>query len=184
MPKIINAKLPLPISLPPVGCEFVNIAMARGFQKGQCSDFPKYERSFAVSGIKYRSPFCDESFARFAFTISDSLKIHRGVQKYILRKAMKSIVPDELLEVPKYMQTMKHDKAFSDTLDEICATVLSIDAVEKRGFFNYLDIKNLQYRPSGQAYSRDTAMRLWTILATEIWAQELLDKKCGDTGSS
>lgn len=178
VPTIINAKLPAPITLPPLAPEFVNINMARGFQKGQCSDFPKYERSFAASGVKYRSPFCDESFARTGFTISDSLKIHRGAQKYILRKAMKSIVPDELLEIPKYMQTMKHDTTFSDTLDEVCATVLSREAVEKRGFFNYSEIKNLQHRASGQAYSRDTAMRLWTIVVSEIWAQELLDKKC------
>ena len=112
-----------------------------------------------------------------AFTVSDSLKIHHGKQKYILRKAMKSLVPDDLLAIPKYMQTMKHDVVFSDTLDEICETVLSKEAVESRGFFKYEDIRKLQSRPTGKPYSRDAAMRLWTILVSEIWAQELLDKQ-------
>ena len=178
VPAIKGAELPQPITLPPMSPEFVNINMARGFQKGQCSDYPKYERCFAVSGVSYRSPFCDEDFVRAGFTVSDSLKIHKGKQKYILRKAMKSIVPDELLEIPKYMQTMKHDDVFSDMLDELCIAELSRDAVEKRGFFVYTDIEKLQQRSAGQAYSRDVAMRLWTILVTEIWAQELLDKNC------
>jgi asparagine synthase (glutamine-hydrolysing) len=176
VPTVLHAKLPRPITLPPVSPEFINMNMARGFQKGQYQDFPKYERCFGASGVQYRSAFCDESLARIVFSISDSLKIRRGVQKYILRKAMKSIVPDELLKTPKYMQTMRHDKVFSDTLDAICRTVLSKETVENRGFFTYADIENLQRRPSGKPYSRDVAMRIWTILTTEIWAQEFLDR--------
>lgn len=176
VPQITGAKLPEPISLPPVSDEFVNINMARRFQRGQCQDFPKYERGFAAFGVQYRSAFCDESFARFAFTISDSLKIRRGRQKYILRKAMRSIVPDELLQAPKYMQTMRHDEQFSDILDAVSLSALGAKSTNHRGFFQTEDIEDLQRRCPGVLYSRDTAMRLWTILVTELWAQELLDK--------
>jgi asparagine synthase (glutamine-hydrolysing) len=169
--------LPDPIELPPVGPEFVNAAMARGFQNGQCQDFPKYERSFAAWGVAHRTPYCDVGFARLAYSISDSLKIRGGVQKYILRKAMSSVVPDEFLQVPKRMQTLRQDTTFSDTLDELCSSVLSESAVKNRDFFEYSAIEKLRHRSPRKPYRREAAMRLWTALTTELWAQEFLDRR-------
>jgi asparagine synthase (glutamine-hydrolysing) len=169
--------LPEPIELPAVGPEFVNAAMARGFQNGQCQDYPKYERSFAAWGVAHRSPYCDVAFARSVYSISDSLKIRGGIQKYILREAMRSVVPDEFLQVPKFMQTLRQDTAFSDTLDELCSAVLSDSAVKKRGYFDYSAIEKLRHRSPGKPYRREAAMRLWTALTTELWAQEFLDRR-------
>jgi asparagine synthase (glutamine-hydrolysing) len=183
VPVILGAHgFPDAIELPRVQPEFVNVAMARGFQNGQSQDFPKYERCFAAYGLRYRSPFCDVRFARFAFSISDSLKIRRGTQKYILRKAMKSAVPDEFLSVPKHMQSLRQDLDFSDILDRLCARVLERSVVERRGFFRYSDIERLRRRPPGEPYTRDAAMRLWTVLATELWARRFLDNERGSPG--
>jgi asparagine synthase (glutamine-hydrolysing) len=177
-PTVLGAgSLPAPIELPPRSGQFVNTMMARGFQPGQCQDMAKYERSFASVAIGYRSPYCDLDFARFAYTISDALKIRYGRQKYILRKALCSVVPDEFLQVPKFMQRMKYDEAFSSTLEALCTDVLAQEAVEKRGFFQYSEIRKLLGRPPSKPYGPEAAMRLWTALCTEIWAQEFLDKR-------
>jgi asparagine synthase (glutamine-hydrolysing) len=178
VPTVLGARnVPEPIELPPMRSQFVNLMMARGFQSGQCQDMSKYERSFASVAIEYRCPYCDLDFARFAYTISDALKIRYGRQKYILRKALRSVVPDEFLQVPKFMQRMKYDEAFSSTLEALCADVLAKEAVEKRGFFQYSEIRKLLDRPSRKPYGPAAAMRLWTVLCTEIWAQEFLDKR-------
>ena len=166
---------PQPVELPEPGPEFVNRAMARGFQAGQASDFPKYERCFAAYGIAYRSPFCDVTFARSAYTISDSLKIKNGAQKYILRRAMASVVPEAFLAVPKFMQALKQDAAFADRLDQVCSRVLSREAVTRRGLFDYAEIERLSRRPPGGTYTRDAANRLWTALTTEVWARLFID---------
>ena len=151
--------------------------MARGFQNGQGQDFPKYERSFAAWGVGHRSPYCDVAFARAAYSISDSLKIRGRIQKYILRKAMSSVVPDEFLQVPKRMQTLRQDTVFADTLDELCSAVLSDSAVKNHGYFEYSAIEKLRRRSPGKPYRREAAMRLWTALTTELWAQEFLDRR-------
>jgi asparagine synthase (glutamine-hydrolysing) len=145
---------------------------------------PKYERSFAAFAVGYRCPYCNLRFVRFAYTISDALKIRRGRQKYILRKALHSVVPDEFLHVPKFMQRMKYDEAFSRTLEELCVAILSKESVEKRGFFRYSDIQRLLARPLGKSYSPEAAMRLWTAICTELWAQEFLDRQGRGTGGS
>ena len=178
VPKILRARgLPAPIELPPMSSQFVNMMMARGFQLGQCQDMPKYERSFARCAIGYRNPYCDLDFARFAYTISDALKIRYGSQKYILRKALRSVVTDEFLQVPKFMQRMKYDETFFRTLAELCADVLAKESVAKRGFFHYSEIRNLLDRLPRKRYGPEAAMRLWTAICTEIWAQEFLDKR-------
>jgi asparagine synthase (glutamine-hydrolysing) len=168
---------PDPVALPEPGPELVNRAMARGFQVGQSQDFPKYERCFAAHGIAYRSPFCDVAFARTAYTISDSLKIRNGVQKYILRRAMAPVVPEEFLAVPKFMQAFTHDAAFARSLDRVCSRVLSREAVARRGLFDYREIERLLRRPAAGTYSRDAASRLWTVLTTEVWARLFVDQR-------
>ena len=178
VPRVIGARGgPEPAELPEAGPEFVNRAMARGFQSGQAADFPKYERCFAAFGLAYRSPFCDPAFARSAYRVSDAWKIHRGKQKYILRRAMESVVPDNFLQVPKFMQALQHDRAFADRLDAVCARVLSREALERRGWFDPDEIARLCQRPAGGAYGRDAANRIWTVLATELWGQLFLDRR-------
>jgi hypothetical protein len=163
------------ISLPEFGPEFVNRYMARSFQHGQCQDSQKYERPLAAFGVGYRSPFADVGLARFAFALSDRLKIRWGVEKYVLRRALADVVPPEFLSRPKFPGIMAVDEAFSARLDELAAEVLSREAVEQRGWFSHAELRTLQ-RPGSQApYSREGAMRLWTPLLTELWAQEFLD---------
>jgi asparagine synthase (glutamine-hydrolysing) len=134
--------------------------------------------------MSYRSPFFDRNLIQVAYSIPDSLKIRNGRDKYILRRALKSIVPDELLNVPKSLQRMKYDVDFSNTLDEISDRLLSRENVIRRGFFDYSDIERLRKRKTDKPYSGEGAMRLWTALLTETWAQEFLDKRGAGPRSS
>jgi asparagine synthetase B (glutamine-hydrolysing) len=166
--------LPQPTRFLKISKEFVNLVLSSGYQGGACQDGQKLERTFAASGIQYRTPFVDKNLIETAFSISDELKFKNQTNKFILRKALESIVPAEFLSVPKVPQSMQYDLNFSIVLDEICDEYLSKDQINSRGFFNYSSIKKLRKRRIDKAYSPEGAMRLWTALLTELWAIKFL----------
>jgi asparagine synthase (glutamine-hydrolysing) len=177
-PKVIGANYSLArASFPEIEKEFINSFLINSFQDGACQDSPKLERTFGAWGVEYRSPFLDLNFVKTAFSVTDKLKIRNGTQKYILRKALKNIVPDEFLFLPKRPQRMRYDLRFSIQLDGVVEKYLSREKVESRGFFKFSNIQNLRKRKKNKPYSPEGAMRLWTALLTEIWAIEFLDKQ-------
>lgn len=169
--------LPAPIEFPATGEELLNRMLVKNYQAGVSQDIRKFEKNFAAWGIKYTSPFYDPSFINNSFNISDKYKIVNGREKYIFRKALKEIIPKNLINVPKLPQRMKYDHEFATIIDEISDKYLSAKKVGERGFFYYKDIQDLRRKNLKKSYSPERAMRLWTIILTEIWAQQFIDKE-------
>jgi asparagine synthase (glutamine-hydrolysing) len=165
-----------PSRMPP-GPDFLNRVLAAGYQNSAQQDVGKFERTFAASGVGYTSPCLDVSFARMAFTIDERLKIRRGMEKYIFRTALASVVPERFRSIPKHPQRMRYDVEFADCLDRLADALLSPSSVKARGFFEQRSIDRLRRRSAGRPYAAEAAMRLWTALATETWARLFLDNK-------
>jgi asparagine synthase (glutamine-hydrolysing) len=159
----------------PPGPDFLNRTLAAGYQNSAQQDAGKFERPFAASGVGYASPCLDVSFARMAFTIDERLKIRRGMEKYIFRSSLDSVVPPRFRSVPKHPQRMRYDVEFADCLDQLADALLSASAVKSRGFFEQRSVDRLRRRSAGRPYATEAAMRLWTALATETWARLFLD---------
>ncbi len=184
VPSIKNSSYTVsPAPFPPVTFDFINRMMAKGFQYGQSQDAMKYERSFAASGIKYRLPFSDLDFTRFAYTIDDSLKIRFRQNKYVLRKAFAGTVPAEFLEIPKFAQRARCDNEFCDMLDLLKDDLFSKEATLSRGFFDYQELNSLFSRDADRPYNDEISMRLWTAIATELWAKIFLDGAIDKAGA-
>jgi asparagine synthase (glutamine-hydrolysing) len=56
------------------------------------------ERNSMAHGVEARLPFLDEVLVGEAHNIEDGEKIHDGVQKAVLRRAMRGVVPDVVLD--------------------------------------------------------------------------------------
>jgi asparagine synthase (glutamine-hydrolysing) len=182
VPRVLGCDFaPQPGELAPMGPEFVNRNMAKGLRDGILS--PKFERGFGAFGLEHRTPFCDRDLARTAFSITDRLKIRRGQEKYIFRRALADVVPSEFHQLAKFPQRMLYDEAFADALDEVADDVLNEEAVSRRGLFDPDSIRLLRARPGGRAYSSEGAMRLWTAVGTELWARQFLDREAAARGA-
>jgi asparagine synthase (glutamine-hydrolysing) len=127
--------------------------------------------------VDYFSPFNDMTLARTAFSIDENLKIRKGVQKYILRRAVASVVPQEFVTVPKHPQRMQYDLEFAEVLDRVADSMLADAAIEKRGIFDPGSIRKLRRSDNGVPYHPEAAMRLWTAILTEHWARVFLDHR-------
>jgi asparagine synthase (glutamine-hydrolysing) len=56
--------------------------------------------SMGVS-LEGRVPFLDHKFVELAMSIPESLKVKNGTLKYILKKAVRGVIPDEVIDRPK-----------------------------------------------------------------------------------
>jgi asparagine synthase (glutamine-hydrolysing) len=162
-------------SLPNRREELLNQMLKTGVMEGVPKWLPKADRLHMAHGLRFRSPFTDLDLIHSAFAISGRWKIRGLREKYVLRKAMRALLPDEVMNRPKFPQAMNYDLAFSDMIDALSQEVLSDAAIRARGFFDTTEIDRLRRRPAGSAYSAERAMRLWTAALTEIWAQIFID---------
>jgi asparagine synthase (glutamine-hydrolysing) len=61
----------------------------------------KVDRASMMVGLEVRAPFLDNEVVEFALRLPSNLKYHNGTSKYLLKKAMKGSLPDDLLYRPK-----------------------------------------------------------------------------------
>jgi asparagine synthase (glutamine-hydrolysing) len=59
------------------------------------------DRMPQAHGVEATIPFLDINLFHFAFSIAPELKIHNGVEKWILRKAFDGLMPGEVVWRPK-----------------------------------------------------------------------------------
>lgn len=162
---------------PRQSAEFVNEFLAGGCRESFAQWLPKIERALMSAGIETTSPYVDPELVRLAFTIPTRLKIRHGQEKYILRQALRTLVPAEVLNSPKQPMRMRHDSLFADALDALADVYLAESRVRARGFFDPADIGRIRLSRGRSGYSSEAGMRLWTALLTELWAERFLDQR-------
>lgn len=63
--------------------------------------FEKVDKATMKCSLEARVPFMDNELAEYALSLPSNLKVRNGIKKYILKEAMKEIVPRTVLFGPK-----------------------------------------------------------------------------------
>jgi asparagine synthase (glutamine-hydrolysing) len=177
-PRVLGVDRPAALrSLPPLGPEFMNEFLHDNFLAHAAEVLPKLERPFAAFGVGLTSPFFDPRCIEVAFTIPSDLKLRGWKEKYILRRALRRLLADGLTHFPKFPMRMKYDAEFADCLDELVGRYLAPQRVKARGFFDPATLEPVRHYRRGGRYSGEGAMRAWTAVGTEIWAEQFLDRR-------
>jgi asparagine synthase (glutamine-hydrolysing) len=159
------------------GPEFLNRALLDSEPEHTAYSLPRIERTLQASGIDYVSPFLDRNVIDFAFTLPSHMKIRRGREKYILREAMRRLISDDLRKVPKGLMRFHQGDRLTATMQNLADTYLSAERIRRRGFFDPTQVENIRKRCLLSAPHPEATMRLWTLVATEIWAEQYLDNR-------
>ncbi len=110
--------------------------------------------------IEGRTPFLDHHLFDKARRIPDRFKIHNGVEKYVLREALKDEITDEIYKREKWpfcAPPLWIKKGIYSTLDQIYDRYLSKKAIAKSGIFNYRMIRRCRWL--GQLIFFDCAIK-------------------------
>lgn len=138
----------------------------------------KQDQMSMAASIESRVPFLDHTMVEFAASLPVKMKLHGMTTKYVLRQAMKSVLPAEILTRKKMGFPTPVGSwfrgSYKNVLDEY---VLSPRAIE-RGVFNPTYVKELVARHiAGENHTE----RLWMLVNFEIWQRRFFD---GETFSS
>jgi asparagine synthase (glutamine-hydrolysing) len=130
-----------------------------------------------ASSVEVRVPFLDRELAEFvAWNVPPRWKLNgkwRPVTKYIFREAMRSMLPEEVLQQPKAGFAAPVDYWLANDLRPMVDDLLSESQVRKRGLFRPEVVR--RYVDEHRRGVEDWSMQIWQLLTLETWMQLFLD---------
>lgn len=130
----------------------------------------KVDKSTMANGVEVRVPFLDNDLAAFALGLPAQLKVGGGVQKKLLKQALRGIVPDEVLTRPKKGFGVPYGNWLRGPLREFMQETLSNTTITASGLF---DREELDRRITEHCERRDDwGFALWKMLNLSLWLAE------------
>ena len=100
------------------------------------------------------------------------LKLRRFQTKFLLKKAMKGILPKEILARPKKGFNVPVAYWINSSLKELVRDQLSEEKIKREGFFDAAYVQKLVKEHADG--TRDHRKLLWTLLVFELWHEKYM----------
>lgn len=129
------------------------------------------DRVSMAHGIESRVPFLDHPMVELAATIPSNIKFKDGTMKQVLKDAMRSIVPKQIIERKDKMgfPTPLNVWLRGEAHEFVCDIFKSQSALNRELIDNRKVIEGLDNEPK---FGR----KIWGLLSLELWQQEFHDK--------
>ncbi len=133
----------------------------------------KVDRMSMAVSLEARAPLLDHKLIDFVSGIPSSLKLSGLETKHLLKRAVKDLVPGEILNRPKQGFGVPIQQWINQQLRERIHDTLSDARTRQRGFINpaYLDVLLTEHKRG----RRDHSMGLWALLMFELWHRQFVD---------
>ncbi|MDP2704137.1 MAG: asparagine synthase (glutamine-hydrolyzing) [bacterium] len=128
----------------------------------------RVDKMAMAHSVETRVPFLDHRLVELAFQIPESLKLKHGTTKYILKQAVRGVIPDEIINrkkqgfgapVKEWLRSPVTAKEFTD--------IIFNSKIRERGLFDYDSAQKLiSAHQSGKA---DNTFRIWTLITLSLW---------------
>jgi asparagine synthase (glutamine-hydrolysing) len=127
----------------------------------------KVDRASMACSLEVRAPFLDYKLVEFVMGLPSGLKLRGLTPKYILKKAMKNLIPNEVIQRKKKGFGVPIAKWVKGPLKELFRELLSPDRIKKEGFLNPEYVASLL--KDHLLNKKDNRKQLWTLLVWELW---------------
>jgi asparagine synthase (glutamine-hydrolysing) len=128
----------------------------------------KVDRSTMAAGLEVRVPFLDNDLVEYVVGLPGNAKMPFGRKKWLLKAALKGIVPDEVLFGPKKGFNVPFAKWLQTSLKPLFFDHLSSFSRNRPEVLNVDHIKQLFARTSEG--HQDHSPLLWKILNFLVWS--------------
>ena len=129
----------------------------------------KVDRASMAKSLEVRAPLLDREVVEFAAAIPGTLRLNGMTTKYLLKKAARGRLPDEIIDRPKKGFGMPIGQWLRGPLRELGETLLSTARLESAGFFQPDVVRRLW--SEHQRGSADHRKPLWTLLVFQLWLE-------------
>jgi asparagine synthase (glutamine-hydrolysing) len=145
------------------------------FLAGNCLEYA--DRMSMANSLEVRCPFTDHHILEFGLAIPFAWKYQPGKTKWIVREAMKGILPESVLRKKKTGFNPPMPEWIGGELRPLIAQMLSRENIEQRGMFRFEAVNRLLQ--DHFEYRRDNALKIWALLMLEVWQQMYIDGEAG-----
>jgi asparagine synthase (glutamine-hydrolysing) len=125
----------------------------------------KVDRTSMAVSLEARVPLLDHPLVEFAASLPGDLKLRDGTGKWIFRKAIRSLVPDIVLQKPKQGFAVPLERWFRSELrgriEALAQGGPALEYVDERAVARLVG-EHLRGR-------RDHSHQLWRVLALDLW---------------
>ena len=127
----------------------------------------KLDRASMMASLEGRVPLLNNDFVAYATALPMRMKLRGLRSKYLLKRALRGILPDDILDRPKKGFGIPVAEWFRGPLREQLLSVLSPERIRREGFFEPGMVARLV--DDHLAGRRDNRKQLWTLFAFESW---------------
>lgn len=148
------------------------------------------DRMAMGNSIEGRFPFLDYRVVEFASRIPVRFKMNGLNEKFLLKHAMRDLIPDCIRKRPKQPYRAPDAHSFIDTNEqkarfEYVSQLLSPDKLKENGLFHPTAVQRLVKKiEQGRAIGTRDNMALVGILSTQLLIEQMIHKKPATAGNS
>ncbi len=144
----------------------------------------RFDRMTMANSVEGRVPFGSHQIVEFSSRLPPGLKLRATQDKYILRKAMRNLLPERIVKLKKRRFSVPTDRWFKTAFGDFSVSVLDENMEIVDQFFNQNYIEKLQsesfpsqsllkfHRLTSLYYSR----QMWSIVTFILWYDIFINK--------
>lgn len=137
-----------------------------------------FDRASMAHSLEVRVPFLDHHVVEYCATIPADLKIHRLTTKYVLRRAARGLIPDQIIDKPKLGFFYNSLEAWIE--HQLAGRAADILLQPEPRYADFLDRKTVERLVQGIAgRKRASACLVHSILMLEVWLSSFLPRALG-----
>ena len=132
----------------------------------------KVDRASMMNSLEVRAPFMDVHVVEFLNRLPYEYKLKGFTGKHLLKETMRGKLPEDIIDRPKKGFGIPVSLWLKNELKDLCNDLLSKDAIESQGLFDYRYVEKLkQNHFKGQQNNRK---ELWNLMVFQLWRQNFL----------
>jgi len=128
-----------------------------------------------ATSVEARVPFLDHHLIEYAMSLPRSLKVKGGTGKHILKRALESVLPADVLYRPKRGFGAPVREWFRGPEGEGLIGQLMNSSIRERNFFDYAYVQRLV--DEHRREKRDWSANLWCLLNLSLWYDRWIGHK-------
>ena len=134
----------------------------------------KVDITSMANSVEIRCPFLDHPLIEFAASLPPSVKIRGLKKKYLLKRAVADLLPEQILDRPKQGFAVPIDQWFRHDLKEMAHDILLDPHSLGRGYFRAEVVRGLLDEHVKGV--RHWHHQLWNLLMLELWHRACIDR--------
>ncbi len=129
--------------------------------------------------LESRVPFLDHKFVEFTMDIPMEWKVRNGMPKYLLKKAVEGLIPDQIIYRKKMGFGAPMTQWLRGEFGKQVEVRIQQSGLMKRGYFNQDYIARLI--ADHRAARADNSLYIWTLFNLTSWYDYWIDQKIATT---